>query len=79
MCRSLAALNHTMHGQLTNRIGVFRHRNTALFKYANRIRGIRKLPDVSKTSEFEGGREALTKPREKRYLFFSALRRGTSS
>jgi hypothetical protein len=55
MCRDLAALNHTMQGQLTNRIGVFRHRSAALFQYANRIRGIRKLLDVSKTSEFWKG------------------------
>jgi hypothetical protein len=72
MCRSLASCNHSVQGQLTNQIGVFRHRSAALFKYANRIRGIRKLPDVSKTSEFEEGREALTKPREKRHLFFSS-------
>jgi hypothetical protein len=38
MCRDLAARNHTMQGQLTDRIGVFRHRSAALFKYANRIR-----------------------------------------
>jgi hypothetical protein len=76
---SLASCNHTMQDQPINQIGVFRHRNTALFKYANRIRGIRKFLDVSKTSKFEGGREALTKPREKRHLVFSALRRGTSS
>jgi hypothetical protein len=29
-CRSLASCNHTMQSQLTNRIGVFRHRNTAV-------------------------------------------------
>jgi hypothetical protein len=68
-----------MQDQLANRIGVFRHRSAALFKYANRIRGIRKLPDVSKTSEFEGGREALTKPREKRHLLFSSQEGGTSN
>jgi hypothetical protein len=37
MCLSLAARNRTMQGQLTDRIGVFRHRSAALFKYANRI------------------------------------------
>jgi hypothetical protein len=38
ICRGLAPCNHTMQGQLTNRIGVYRHRSTALFKYANRTR-----------------------------------------
>jgi hypothetical protein len=70
MCRGLAPLNHTMQGQLTNRIGVFRHRSAALFKCANRIRGICRLPVVSKTSEFKRGREALAKPRERRTLAF---------
>jgi hypothetical protein len=32
ICRSLAPRNHTLQGQITNRIGVFRHRNIALFK-----------------------------------------------
>jgi hypothetical protein len=65
-----------MRGQLTNRIGVIGHRNTALFKYANRIRGIRKFLDVSKTSDFGGGREALTRPREKRHSLFSSQQEG---
>jgi hypothetical protein len=39
MCCGLVPRNHTMQGQLTNRIGVFRHRSAALFKYANRKLG----------------------------------------
>jgi hypothetical protein len=63
--------NYKMWGQLTNRIGVFRHRSTALFEYANRKRGSRKFPDISYTSEFERGREDLTKPRERGHSLFS--------
>jgi hypothetical protein len=68
--RGLAPHNHTMQGQLTNWIGVFRHRIAALFKYANRKRGIRKLPDVSKTSEFEMGTRNAYEARERRTLSF---------
>jgi hypothetical protein len=39
--------NYIMWGQLTNRIGVFRHRSASHFKYANQKRGSCKLPDVT--------------------------------
>jgi hypothetical protein len=65
-----------MQGQLTNRIGVFRHRIAALFKYANRIRGIRKLPDVSKFQNLKGDAEALARPRERRTLFPVTSKKG---
>jgi hypothetical protein len=70
MCRGLAPCDHTMQGKLTNRIGVFRHRSAALFKYENRIRGIRKLPDISKTSELEtGARSSCEASRERNTRF----------
>jgi hypothetical protein len=69
-CRGLAPCNHTMEGQLTSRIGVFRHRSAALFKYANRKQGIIRLPDVSRTSELETGtRSAYEVSRERNTRF----------
>jgi hypothetical protein len=74
-CRSLAPHNHTMQGQLTNRIGAFRHRSAALFKYANRNREFISYLTSPRLQNLKRGREALTKLRERALAFQLLARR----
>jgi hypothetical protein len=74
-CRGLAPHNHKMQGQLTNRIGVFRHRSTALFKHANQKREFVSCLTSPRLQNLKRGREALAKPREREDTHFSVLRK----